>query len=103
MQLWHRNNYYWYLKQEIVPRLSEQAARTGLLWHPEKALELYLATTSAYIFPSKLSSSLTTVCAGGIESYSISWDTFTSTRPPPDDDGTVAVVDGCAFLLLSQS
>lgn len=47
MQLWHRNNYCWYLKQEIVPRLSGQAALTGLLWHPEKALELYLATTSA--------------------------------------------------------
>lgn len=44
MQLWHRNNYYWYLKEEISPRLGRQAPITSLLWHPENALELYIAT-----------------------------------------------------------
>ncbi|ORY54599.1 IKI3 family-domain-containing protein [Leucosporidium creatinivorum] len=82
VQLWHRNNYNWTLKQEISPRLSgSKAAVTSLLWNPEKALELHLTTN------------------GGIESFTLSWDTFASARPPPSDEGAVAVVDGANIRL----
>jgi hypothetical protein len=43
--LWHRGNYYWYLKQTVSPRLSETADLIGFEWHPEKAMELELLTT----------------------------------------------------------
>ncbi|KAL8292997.1 hypothetical protein RQP46_000691 [Phenoliferia psychrophenolica] len=81
VQIWHRNNYHWYLKQEITPRLSRNAKVTSVVWHPENGLELYLTTSS------------------GVEQFSLCWDTFTSTSPPPADDGTVAVVDGTTVLL----
>lgn len=48
VQLWHRNNYYWYLKQEISPGLSGSEEMTALIWHPEKALELLIATSSEH-------------------------------------------------------
>ncbi|GAA5969527.1 hypothetical protein JCM11641_008144 [Rhodosporidiobolus odoratus] len=76
VQIYHRSNYYWYLKQEISPRLGSIPSLQGFAWHPEKALELGLLTDD------------------GIEEYSLSWDTFASGRPAPVDDGTVAVVDG---------
>lgn len=46
VQIWHRNNYHWYLKQEIAPRLSGNGKVTSVVWHPENGLELYLTTTS---------------------------------------------------------
>ncbi|KAI5477208.1 elongator complex protein 1 [Pseudohyphozyma bogoriensis] len=81
VQLWHRNNYYWYLKQEIAPRLSGSAPITSLLWHPENGLDLYLSTTT------------------GVESFHCAWDVFSSPRAPPRDDGGVAVVDGSNLKL----
>lgn len=45
--LWTRNNYHWYLKQELRPQLSADAELTSVLWHPEKPLQLYLASPSA--------------------------------------------------------
>ncbi|GAA5832721.1 hypothetical protein JCM11251_005735 [Rhodosporidiobolus azoricus] len=75
VQLYHRSNYYWYLKQEISPRLGSSSLQ-GFSWHPEKGLELSLLTSN------------------GVEQYDFSWDTFAATRSAPFDDGTVAVVDG---------
>jgi elongator complex protein 1 len=40
--LWTRNNYHWYLKHEV--RSLGGAKLTGVEWHPERALELCLAT-----------------------------------------------------------
>ncbi|BGP18516.1 hypothetical protein JCM10213_002969 [Rhodosporidiobolus nylandii] len=78
VQLYHRSNYHWYLKQELSPRLGgfNTLSGRGFAWDPEKAMELALLT------------------ADGVEEYSLSWDTFGSTRTAPLDDGTVAVVDG---------
>ncbi|GAA5889329.1 hypothetical protein JCM6882_000709 [Rhodosporidiobolus microsporus] len=76
VQLYHRSNYHWYLKQEISPRLAASTSLQGFVWHPEKALELSLLTSD------------------GLEDYIFSWDTFCSARSAPFDDGTVAVVDG---------
>ncbi|KAK4705712.1 elongator complex protein 1, partial [Phenoliferia sp. Uapishka_3] len=46
VQIWHRNNYHWYLKQEISPRLSGGGNVTSVVWHPENGLDLYLTTTT---------------------------------------------------------
>lgn len=45
VQLWHRGNYHWYLKQTIAPRLSVTGDLTGFEWHPEKATELEFIAT----------------------------------------------------------
>ncbi|BGP57178.1 Putative elongator complex protein 1 [Rhodotorula sphaerocarpa] len=81
VQLWHRGNYHWYLKQTIAPRLSGRGELQGFEWHPEKATELDLIATD------------------GVERYSLNWETFASRRPAPLDDGTVAVVDGNGLKL----
>ncbi|GAA5993070.1 hypothetical protein JCM10908_003090 [Rhodotorula pacifica] len=81
VQLWHRGNYYWYLKQTISPRLSHSGELKGFEWHPEKAMELELITSD------------------GVERYSLSWETFASHRTAPFDDGTVAVTDGSGTKL----
>lgn len=47
VQLWHRGNYHWYLKQTIAPRLSGRGELQGFEWHPEKATELDLIATGA--------------------------------------------------------
>lgn len=47
VQLWHRGNYYWYLKQTISPRLSPARDLIGFEWHPEKAMELELITAGS--------------------------------------------------------
>lgn len=72
VQLWTRGNYYWYLKQE----LSSSSLIESIFWHPERALELYLATER------------------GVERFDLGWETYAANRPAPNDDGAVAVVDG---------
>ncbi|GAA5883430.1 hypothetical protein JCM3774_004277 [Rhodotorula dairenensis] len=81
VQLWHRGNYYWYLKQTISPRLSDTGDLIGFGWHLENAMELEFITTD------------------GVERYSLSWETYASRRPAPFDDGTVAVTDGSGTKL----
>jgi elongator complex protein 1 len=44
--LWTRNNYHWYLKREIHPLGGGRL--TGVEWHPERPLELCLATEREY-------------------------------------------------------
>lgn len=89
VQLYHRSNYRWYHKQTLSSRLtsstSSPLAGPGFSWHPEKALELSLVTET------------------GLEQYGLNWETFGSNRTAPEDDGTVAVVDGGAFLSVSSS
>ncbi|GAA5870104.1 hypothetical protein JCM1840_003583 [Sporobolomyces johnsonii] len=76
VHLYHRSNYYWYLKQSLRPSLSPSSKLISLAWHPEKPLELSL------------------IAEEGVETFELSWDTFRSARGPPEDDATVAVVDG---------
>ncbi|GAA5956343.1 hypothetical protein JCM21900_006151 [Sporobolomyces salmonicolor] len=76
VHLYHRSNYHWYLKQSLRPSLSPSSKLTSLAWHPEKPLELSL------------------IAGEGVETFELCWDTFRSARDPPEDDATVAVVDG---------
>ncbi|KAF4620926.1 hypothetical protein D9613_000930 [Agrocybe pediades] len=84
VQFWTTGNYHWYLKHEVAAPTSspnEPGRFTSLLWHPELALHLTL-TTSTNIFQ-----------------RIYSWDTFVSQTAPPNDSGTVAVLDGSTILL----
>ncbi|PBP19397.1 IKI3 family protein [Diplocarpon rosae] len=73
-QLWTMGNYYWYLKQ--IRSTGGLLLANPLVWHPEKPLRLLIASSDVvsileYIF--KISRSSTA---------------------PPNDHGTVAVIDG---------
>ncbi|KAJ2773674.1 putative elongator complex protein 1, partial [Coemansia nantahalensis] len=47
VELWADNNYHWYLKQRIGPRLA--GGITHAVWHPEEPLTLFLSGTEAAI------------------------------------------------------
>ncbi|KAH8888257.1 RNA polymerase II elongator-like protein [Thozetella sp. PMI_491] len=72
VQLWTMGNYHWYLKQEIL--CGEQ--RPHIKWHPEKALQLSVATSSKLV----LREYILAVTRGP--------------TIPPHDYGVVAVIDG---------
>ncbi|KAM0754229.1 IkappaB kinase complex, IKAP component [Meredithblackwellia eburnea MCA 4105] len=80
VQIWHRNNYHWYLKLNLTT-LHKDEPLTAMDWHLEDSMRLFLGTTS------------------GVEEFTFAWDTFASLRPPPNDDASVAVVDGSSLLL----
>lgn len=85
IQLWRRNNYHWYLKQTIRPKIgSDEQGLTAVQWHPENALQLYMLSSSAF------------------ESRLFLWDTYASPRTIPDDSGAVAVVNGGEYMFSSQ-
>ncbi|KAL1741747.1 IKI3 family-domain-containing protein [Schizophyllum fasciatum] len=79
VQLWTTGNYHWYLKQEI--RTENGVRLTSVQWHPENALCLMMTTPNLLM------------------RRTYAWDTFSSLTGPPDDTGTVAVVDGSQLLL----
>ncbi|KAI5890064.1 IkappaB kinase complex, IKAP component [Schizophyllum commune H4-8] len=79
VQLWTTGNYHWYLKQEI--QTPKDVRLTSVQWHPESPLNLVLTTPNL------------------IMRRVYAWDTFTSLTGPPDDTGTVAVIDGSQLLL----
>lgn len=84
VQLWSTGNYHWYLKHEIAAPLSPsgQPGRfTSVSWHPEVPLYLLLTTQTQLI------------------QRKYAWDTFVSRSQPPNDSGTVAVLDGSTILL----
>lgn len=91
------------MKQELSARLSGENDLIAMKWHPEDPLQLNLITKSK----STHLSSFVLVCwpytdassSDTIELFTLCWDTFISTRPPPLDDGTVAVVDGTDLKL----
>ncbi|KAK7057777.1 polymerase II transcription elongation factor [Favolaschia claudopus] len=82
-QLWTTGNYHWYLKHETAaPSSSSGPGRfTSVEFHPEEALHVILTTTSQII------------------RRIYSWDTCVSPTLPPNDSGTVAVLDGSKILL----
>ncbi|KAJ9642548.1 putative elongator complex protein 1 [Coniosporium tulheliwenetii] len=77
VQLWTMGNYHYYLKQEIQTLSAQPTMKsTSTCWHPEKPLQLAMGAHDvvqrlAYVF---------TVAAGPTS--------------PPNDYGTVAVIDG---------
>ncbi|KAJ7935380.1 pol II transcription elongation factor [Mycena leptocephala] len=82
-QLWTTGNYHWYLKHEMAapPSSSGPGRFTSIEWHPEQALHVVLTTSSKII----------------LRTYA--WETWVSSTRPPNDSGTVAVLDGSKILL----
>ncbi|KAF9529755.1 Elongator complex protein 1 [Crepidotus variabilis] len=84
VQLWTTSNYHWYLKHEIPAKSDTEGLPgrfTSINWHPERALHLILSTSKQVI------------------QRNYSWDTFISHSQPPNDSGTVAVLDGPLVFL----
>ncbi|THV06651.1 pol II transcription elongation factor [Dendrothele bispora CBS 962.96] len=83
VQLWTIGNYHWYLKQEISAssKSSKPVHFTSVEWHPEKALQMILTTSSEVIY------------------RSFAWETTISPSKPPIDSGLVSVADGAKLLL----
>ncbi|KAH8921164.1 IkappaB kinase complex, IKAP component [Atractiella rhizophila] len=78
VQLWKRNNYHWYLQQELKPK----SRLLNMVWHPEEPLQLYLLNED------------------GMEDIQLVWDTYSvKGQCAPNDTGAVAVVDGTSLLL----
>ncbi|KAJ7799963.1 pol II transcription elongation factor [Mycena olivaceomarginata] len=81
-QLWTTGNYHWYLKHQIAaPKSSGPGRFTSVEWHPEQSLHVVLTTSSQII------------------QRTYAWETFVSATRPPNDSGTVAVLDGSKILL----
>lgn len=80
IQLWTTKNYHWYLKQEVVPR-EQDCNPLWMKWHPEKPQSLLVA----YKDPAEQIH---------LEVHQFLWSMFTGSTYPPNDMGTVAVVDG---------
>ncbi|KAJ6534029.1 pol II transcription elongation factor [Mycena vulgaris] len=82
-QLWTTGNYHWYLKHETpAPSSPSGPGRfTSVEWHPEQALHVVLTTSTTII------------------QRTYGWETCVSSTRPPNDSGTVAVLDGSKILL----
>ncbi|KAK7691913.1 hypothetical protein QCA50_005318 [Cerrena zonata] len=83
VQLWSTGNFHWYLKHEITApsEKGEPGRFTIVAWHPEDPLRLTLATQSQIV------------------ERLYTWETFASISKPPQDSGSVAVLDGASILL----
>ncbi|KAF9494179.1 Elongator complex protein 1 [Pleurotus eryngii] len=83
VQLWTIGNYHWYLKHEIIsPTWGYSHSRfTSMSWHPERSLCLHLTTHNHFV------------------ERTYTWDTSSSHSQPPNDTGSVAVIDGSKILL----
>lgn len=90
----HPKHMFRYLKQEIpAPSSPSHPERfTSVEWHPEQALCLILTTSSTLCSTVRHRSDIS---AAEIIQHTYSWETFTSPTLPPNDSGSVAVVDGC--------
>ncbi|KAJ7672113.1 IKI3 family-domain-containing protein [Mycena rosella] len=82
-QLWTTGNYHWYLKHEMAAPSSPAGPGrfTSVDWHPEQALHVVLTTSTTII------------------QRTYAWETCISSTRPPNDSGTVAVLDGSKILL----
>ncbi|KAK6499216.1 hypothetical protein TWF506_003844 [Arthrobotrys conoides] len=85
VQLWTAMNYHWYLKCEILcksfPGPSLDSSPPRVRWHPEKTLQLSIATF------------------GEITELDFSWFVHRGATSPPFDLGIVAVIDGGSLKL----
>lgn len=89
-----------YLKQEIPavsPDDNGAATFTSVSWHPEDALRL-ITTTAGHRFFINYSAHIDCQVLGQLHDLHLVWDTCASTRAPPDDAATVAVVDGGLYF-----
>ncbi|GAA97506.1 uncharacterized protein L969DRAFT_42814 [Mixia osmundae IAM 14324] len=79
VQLWYRNNYYWYLKSEVAAPQHERLANVA--WHAESANELVMLTQDAS------------------HRRTFTWEVLRGRATPSIDPGSVAVIDGSRLLL----
>ncbi|CAG8480292.1 12289_t:CDS:10 [Ambispora gerdemannii] len=79
VQLWHMNNYHWYLKQENLCPPGESIC--FLCWDAELALQLHYMTQKAYYV------------------HNYSWDVLISHTISKKNAATVAVIDGSSIFL----
>lgn len=79
VQLWTMGNYHYYLKQELS--CSPSTTPQYIAWHPEKSLHLM------------------TRIPGGIRRSVYTFAVVSSPSRPPNDYGTIAVVDGQTLKL----
>ncbi|KAG8900398.1 hypothetical protein FRC01_010153, partial [Tulasnella sp. 417] len=103
VQLWTTGNWHWYLKQEIPAPSPEDGSTprfTALAWHPEQPLRIITTSpgTSHGLFSYTMLGP-DYIPIAHVDDYCFMWDTCTSSRGPPEDTGTVAVVDGAALLM----
>ncbi|KAF2399320.1 IkappaB kinase complex, IKAP component [Trichodelitschia bisporula] len=97
VQLWTMGNYHYYLKQEIrLP--GPQDLFGGLIWHPERPLQLAIFGTYGKGMPSGGLSATTHVADIVLL---LDYTTVVAKGPvtPPDDYGVVSVIDGRNLLL----
>ncbi|KAK6509993.1 hypothetical protein TWF481_004707 [Arthrobotrys musiformis] len=86
VQLWTTMNYHWYLKTEIYCESfhgssSDPSPRPQVKWHPEKTLQLSIATP------------------GDVTELEFSWFVHRGPASPPADLGIVTVIDGSILKL----
>ncbi|KAK8843352.1 hypothetical protein IAR55_007009 [Kwoniella newhampshirensis] len=81
VQLWSMKNYHYYLKQELFSPDPASLRFTGLKWHPEQALSLYI------------------IGERFVQLRTFVWDTYSARLPMPHDTASVAVVDGNRLLI----
>ncbi|KAF3123418.1 hypothetical protein TWF703_000894 [Orbilia oligospora] len=85
VQLWTTMNYHWYLKSEILcksfPRPSLDSPPPRVKWHPERTLQLSIATFRV------------------ITELDFAWFIHRGATSPPFDLGIVAVIDGSNLKL----
>lgn len=83
VQLWTTGNYHWYLKQELVIETGDPSdvGPVGMAWNSEKSLQLALTRP------------------GKIQRFDLIQDVSGSPPVPPNDLGTIAVIDGTLLKL----
>ena len=94
-QLWTMGNYHYYLKQDIrIPQSTGQPLSPRLAWNTSHSLRL--AAVSAGKRPRELSTDtrLITQRAESLETMEFIFATAAGSTVPPNDLGTVAVIDG---------
>ncbi|KIM63897.1 hypothetical protein SCLCIDRAFT_1213692 [Scleroderma citrinum Foug A] len=85
VQLWTTGNYHWYLKQEIHPPGIDHF--TTVAWHPERALQLVMATPSQLTFQTYVwetcAGAPDTGCVGVVDGDHVFLTPFRTQNVPP--------------------
>lgn len=94
-----------YLKQSLSTQSGDAAGTgryTSMNWHAEDPLRLILTTASTLRTETGSRLPLTSCSLDQVFDYKLVWDTCASTVKPPNDFGSVVVVDGGTLLLISM-
>jgi elongator complex protein 1 len=95
VQFWTMGNYHYYLKQEIKTISSEpNTAAIKVHWHPEKPTRVALSEASMFSIVKILIGQNTKGFVGIMQNLEFIWTVSSGPNKPPDDTGTVGVIDG---------